>query len=57
MNEFGKKIPGYTLVYKLEKHADGWDKHYSCHTSILIIDISHSICLYVGRRTIVKQLE
>ena len=44
-------------AYKLEKHTDDWDKTYCCHTSVHIIDISHPICLYVGRQTTVKRLE
>ena len=36
MKEFGDKLQGYTLVYKLEKHTDDWDKPYSCQIYIFV---------------------
>lgn len=36
MKEFGDKLHGYTLVYKLEKHIDDWDKPYSCQIYIFV---------------------
>lgn len=36
MKEFGDKLQGYTLVYKLEKHTDDWDKPYSCQIYIWV---------------------
>lgn len=36
MKEFGDKLEGYTLVYKLEKHTDDWDKPYSCRIYIFV---------------------
>jgi hypothetical protein len=36
MKEFGGKLQGYTLVYKLEKHTDDWDKPYSCQIYIFV---------------------
>lgn len=36
MREFGEKLQGYTLVYKLEKHTDDWDKSYSCQIYIFV---------------------
>lgn len=34
MKEFGDKLQGYSLVYKLEKHTDDWDRPYSCQIYI-----------------------
>ena len=36
MKEFGDKLQGHTLVYKLEKHTDDWDKPYSCQIYIFV---------------------
>lgn len=36
MTDFGKKLIGYTLVYKLEKHITDWAKPYSCQIHIYI---------------------
>lgn len=36
MKEFGDKLQGYTLAYKLEKHTDDWDKPYSCQIYIFV---------------------
>lgn len=36
MKEFGEKLQGYSLVYKIEKHTDDWDKPYSCQIHIFI---------------------
>lgn len=34
MADFGKKLEGYSLEYKFEKHTDEWDKTYSCQIHI-----------------------
>lgn len=34
MEEFGKKLQGYSLRYKFEKHTDEWEKPYSCQIHI-----------------------
>lgn len=34
MEDFGKKLQGYSLKYKFEKHTDEWDKPYSCQIHI-----------------------
>lgn len=36
IKEFGDKLQGYSLVYKLEKHTDDWDKPYSCQIYIFV---------------------
>ncbi len=36
IKEFGDKLQGYTLIYKLEKHTDDWDKPYSCQIYIFV---------------------
>ena len=36
IKEFGEKLHGYTLIYKLEKHTDDWDKPYSCQIYIFV---------------------
>lgn len=36
IKEFGDKLQGYSLVYKLEKHIDDWDRPYSCQIYIFV---------------------
>ena len=36
IKEFGDKLQRYSLVYKLEKHTDDWDKPYSCQIYIVV---------------------
>ena len=36
IKEFGDKLQRYSLVYKLEKHTDDWDKPYSCQIYIFV---------------------
>lgn len=36
IKEFGDKLQGYSLVYKLEKHTDDWNKPYSCQIYIFV---------------------
>lgn len=41
MDEFGKKLQSYRLAHKLEKHADDWDKHYSCQIHNIVSSYSY----------------
>lgn len=36
IKEFCEKLQSYSLVYKLEKHSDDWDRPYSCQIYIYV---------------------
>lgn len=36
MKEFGDKLQDYSLIYRLEKHTEEWEKPYSCQMYIFV---------------------